>query len=109
MGERERVLLEKALDAHDDLWDWKTSVAEVRKLYADTAEALRGTPHHAAFVPAVAVLAEVLRSGLPVVEQWSRACGGTDDLRQYLARQLGWTGTGGVADAEPGAAADGGA
>ena len=89
MGERERDLLERALDAHDDLWDGKASVADVWALYVATAEELRGTTHHAAFGPAVAVLAEVMRSGLPAVEQWSRACGGTDDLRKYLARHLG--------------------
>jgi hypothetical protein len=102
LSEAERRLLENALDAHDNLWDWKSSVADVWAAYSATAEELRGTPHHAEFVPAVAALADVMRSGLPAVEQWSRACGGTDNLRQYLARQLRWAGTGGATDAGPG-------
>jgi hypothetical protein len=99
LPERERLLLEDALDAHDRLWDQESSVADVWKLYAATAEALRGTPHHAAFEPAVAVLADLMRSRLPADEKWSRACGSTDDLRKYLARQLGCGGTGGVTHA----------
>ena len=96
MDERERFLLENALDAHDRLWDRESSVTDVCALYAATSEALRSTPHFAAFEPAVAALAALMRTGVPADEQWNRACESTDDLRQYLARQLGWAGTGEV-------------
>lgn len=106
MDERERFLLENALDAHDRLWDRESSVTDLWALYTATAAALRGTSHVVVFEPAVAVLADLMRSGLPRDEQWSQACGGTDDLRQYLARRLGCAGTAGATGAEPGTTYD---
>jgi hypothetical protein len=90
VGERERLLLESALDAHDRLWDGQSSVADVGALYHATGEAISGTPHSAVFGAVVAALADLLRSGLPADEMRNRALGSpTDPLRQHLAVQLG--------------------
>jgi len=106
VDERERFLLENALDAHDRLWDWQSSVVDVWALYAATAEALSATPHRAAFDPAVATLAALMRSEMSADDQRLHACGSTDELRQYIVRRLEWADARGAADDRPQSAPD---
>ena len=85
---REKKLLDNALESLNRLFDSNISAYDVWALMLATAEALRNTPHAPELERAARELLIVVRANGPFNDQRDRALEATEDLREYLARQL---------------------